>query len=110
MDSNYSLFTLLQPYHSPMINPTNSSIAFPIKSIELLTYSQQLGQINTVSALWLKPCHNYATRKRAFGGIGLEVWIIRQLPQGYELNSSEVVVLSTRPLRGKLYKGGKHTL
>ncbi|CAH8863461.1 unnamed protein product [Trichobilharzia szidati] len=101
LDSNYSLFALLQPNQSPVVL-SNYNVAFPIKSIELLTYSQQLGQINTVNALWLKPCHNYATRKRAFGGIGLEIWIIRQLPQGYELNNSEVVVLSTRPLRAHL--------
>ncbi|CAH8616725.1 unnamed protein product [Heterobilharzia americana] len=99
-----SLFALLQPSlctRKALLTTLNTKLPL-IKSLNVLTYSQQLGEICTISPLWLKPCHNYAARSRAFGGIGLEVWIVRRLPQGYELNNSEVIVLSTRPLRAHL--------
>ncbi|CAH8540211.1 unnamed protein product [Schistosoma turkestanicum] len=104
---NQSLFTLIQlDQHNNIMKPSSImsdiEIIPPVSTVDLLTYSLQLGAIQSMKSLWLKPCHNYVKQSRDCDTIGLEVWIVRQLPPDYELNNSEVIVLSTRPLRAHL--------
>ncbi|KAF5404264.1 hypothetical protein PHET_02192 [Paragonimus heterotremus] len=99
-----SILALIELNHLDCVD-TSSNVA-PRSAVNLLAYSDQLGDIQSVTGLWLRPRTGPMTsipidlepRFSGYGGVGLEIWVQRTTPKHFGGEIPPLVLLSTRPL------------
>ncbi|CAL8082715.1 unnamed protein product [Calicophoron daubneyi] len=104
-----SYLVLLELDHIPPDSTTTANLLpenayIPAKPI---AFSDQLGPIKSLTALWLRPhtgplvneiSSPAVFRIGGYGGVGLEVWVLRSLSRLLTNDAASLVLLATRPL------------
>ncbi|KAF8568596.1 hypothetical protein P879_02306, partial [Paragonimus westermani] len=99
-----SILALIELKHLDCVD-ASSNVA-PHSAVTLLAYSDQLGGIQSVTSLWLRPRTGPMTtipidlepRFNGYGGVGLEIWVHRTIPKQFADEVPSLVLLSTRPM------------